>query len=123
MKKKIREAQNRLKHTTRRVPLIAYDDHFHCTCSGLGLTGSPVGGDAADVVTAPGFHGDGVQSSWREGGEDALVVSGGDALVLQDGVVVADQDHVMVQITGGVTPVHLNTNTGSVTAVNNAPIL
>lgn len=66
-----------------------------------------MGGDAADEVSAPGFHGDGVQPSRRQGREDALVLSGGDVLALQHAVVVADQDHVAVQVSGRVTPVNL----------------
>lgn len=74
-----------------------------------GLTGTPVGGDAADCVPAPRFHGDGVEAPRRQRGEGALVVSGGDTTVLQDRVVVTDQNHVPVQIPSSVTPVHLNT--------------
>jgi len=80
------------------------------------LTCASVGGDAADVVPAPGFHGDGVESARQQRGEDALVVSGGDALVLQDAVVVADQNHVAVQVSGRMAPVHLNTRTQSLTS-------
>lgn len=74
----------------------------------FGLTGASVGGDTADVVSAPGFHGDGVESPRRQRREDALVVSGRDAFVLQRAVVVTDQNHVTVQISSCVTPVHLN---------------
>ena len=77
--------------------------------AGVGLTGASVGGDAADQVSAPGFHGDGVEPPRRQRREVALVVSGGDALVLQDAVVVPDQNHVTVQISGRVTPGNLKT--------------
>lgn len=101
-----------------------FTDRVQPSRPGLGLTGSTVGGNTADIVSAPGFHGDSVQSPWCEGGEDALILSGGDTLVLQDGVVIVDQHHVPVQITSCMTPVHLNTNTPSVTTVNNtAPCL
>lgn len=68
-----------------------------------------MGGDAADQVSAPGLHGDGVQPPWRQRREVALVVSGGDALVLQDAVVVTDQNHVTVQNSSCLMPGNLKT--------------
>lgn len=93
---------------TRTVRTVTDGEHIRRVRFVSSLTGASFEGHAADVVSAPGFHGDGVESPRRQMREGALVVSAGDALVLQNSVVVADQNHVAVQISICVTPGHLN---------------
>lgn len=71
------------------------------------LTGASISGDAADIVSTPGFHSDSVESTRCQRWEDTLVVSCWDTLILQHGVIVTDQNHVAVENPSRLAPVHL----------------
>lgn len=66
-----------------------------------------MGIDAGLVLAAPGAHQHRVEPAGHQAGEHALVLRLRNRLVLQEHVVVFDGHPVEVEVTGSVTPVHL----------------
>lgn len=71
------------------------------------LTGPTIGGGAGLILPAPGADQHRVEPAGHQVGEHALVLLLRDRLVLQEHVVVFDEHLVEVEVSGGVTPVHL----------------
>lgn len=66
-----------------------------------------MGGGAGFVFPAPGADQHRVESSGHQAVEHTLVLRLQNRLVLQEHVVVFDEHLVKVEVSGGVTPVHL----------------